>query len=163
MLECLVVSIVFFVIVSAVGLWSLATRTPPPAKPAATASSAASPAPLPAPAAIPAPAPPPTPTPEGPQLVLVSWNWHAAGGHITGEGEVKNVSAEILQKVEAVTSYYTADDKFITSNEAIIDYNPILPGQTSPFKTIVTFNPAIQSGRIDFKTFMGGQVSWKKP
>jgi hypothetical protein len=158
MLECLVVSIVFFVIVSAVGLWSLVTRTPPTAKPAATESSVAKPVPLPAPAPSPAPAP----TPDGPQLVLVSWAWHAEGGQITGEGEVKNVSAGILQNVEAVTSYYTADDKFITSNEAIIEYNPILPGQTSPYKTTGTFNPAIQSGRIDFKTFMGGQVSWKK-
>lgn len=160
MLEWLVVSIVFFVIASAIGLWALVTRTSPTFTPSVTVGIAANPGPLPA--LAPRPSPTPTPTPEGPKLVLVSWNWHAEGGKVTGEGEVKNVSADIIQNVEAVTSYYAADDKFITSNEAVIEYNPILPGQTSPFRTIGAFNPAMQSGQVDFKTLMGGPVSWKK-
>ena len=62
------------------------------------------------------------------------------------EGTVKNVSSEPLSQVEVVVSFADHGGKFITSDDALIAYNPILPGQTSPFKAMVTDDPAIQDG-----------------
>ena len=50
---------------------------------------------------------------------------------------------------------------FITSDDALIDYNPILPGQTSPFKAMATENPAMRKASIDFKELMGGSIEWR--
>jgi hypothetical protein len=43
-----------------------------------------------------------------------------------------------------------------SSDDALIDYNPILPGQKSPFKVYATWNPAMDNASISFK-FMGGK------
>ena len=104
----------------------------------------------------------PAPAPDGPQLLLLDWNWHEESGFAIAEGQVKNVSSENLESVEAVVTYYTADKKFITTDSAIIEFNPILPGQTSAFKVMGTANPAMSSANVDFKKLMGGTISWKK-
>jgi len=40
----------------------------------------------------------------------------------------------------------------------LIDFDPILPGQTSPFKVLTTHNPAITKGSISFKYILGAQI-----
>lgn len=100
--------------------------------------------------------------PSGPMLQLLSWNWHSEHGYVTVEGQVKNVSSKPLEHVAVVATFFTADGTFITSSEALIDYNPILPGQTSPFKTMETGNPAMEKAKIDFKYLFGGSISWTK-
>lgn len=52
-------------------------------------------------------------------------------------------------------TFHTADGKLVTSATSLIDYNPILPNQTSPFKVIATYNPAMKSASIVFK-YLGG-------
>ena len=47
---------------------------------------------------------------------------------------------------------------FITTDNALIDYNPILPGQTSPFKTMSSTNPAMSKYTVDFKHLIGGTI-----
>ena len=102
------------------------------------------------------------PTPEQPKLLLLNWTWHEEYGYAIVEGEVKNISQETLKNVEAVAKFYTADKKFITSDDSLIAYNPILPGQTSPFKVSTTHNPAMNSASITFKEPMGGAILFKK-
>ncbi len=97
-----------------------------------------------------------------PKLLLLNWSWHEEYGYAIVEGEVKNISSENLQNVEAVANFYTAEKKFITSADALIEYNPILPGQTSPFKAMTSHNPAMKSASITFKTLMGGTIPWNK-
>lgn len=98
-----------------------------------------------------------------PKLELLTWKW----GHTESEsyievnGEVKNISGESLSNVQAIASFYTKDDIFIKSSEALIEYNPILPGQTSPFKLIETANPAMHSAKIEFKYLFGGVINTK--
>jgi len=76
-------------------------------------------------------------------------------------GEVHNVSNTSLENVMAVASWYTDDGTFITSHEAMIAFNPILPGQSSPFETIGTLNPAMARCKLAFKTLFGGQLSYR--
>jgi hypothetical protein len=99
---------------------------------------------------------------DGPQLQLISWSWHDESGYAIAEGQVKNISSENLRNVEAIVSYYTGDKKFVTADDAVIDFNPILPGQTSSFKTMGTYNPAMTNAAIDFKDLLGGTIPWKK-
>lgn len=92
------------------------------------------------------------------ELELGDWRWgqSGAGAYALVEGQVTNVSGRPLKYVLALAEFYTGDGTFITSDNALIDYNPILPGQTSPFKVYATWNPAMQSANLSFK-FMGGE------
>ena len=75
---------------------------------------------------------------------------------------MKNVSSESLRNVEAVVTFRTKDGDFITSDDAMIDLNPILPGQSSPFKVMATQNPAMRTASVDFKELFGGSVTWRE-
>ena len=44
----------------------------------------------------------------------------------------------------------------------MIEYNPVLANQTSPFKVMTSDNPAIKKASIDFKELMGGTINTKK-
>ena len=100
------------------------------------------------------------PTPSGPLLVLRSWSWSTEYGYATASGEVKNISGAPLSNVEAIVSFYDRNGTFITSDDALIDYNPVMPGQTSPFKVMATENPAMKTARIEFKELMGTTIPY---
>ena len=102
----------------------------------------------------------PPPASNAPQLVLKTWSWSREYGYVTAVGQVKNISNVPLRNVEAVASFYDAKGTFITSGDALIDYNPILPGQTSPFHAMTTDNPAMRSASIEFKELMGGTIRY---
>ncbi len=96
------------------------------------------------------------------KLILLDWNWSstASDTFVEANGRVKNVSTENLRNVTAVVSYFTEDGKFITSDEALISFNPILPGQTSTFRVIGQHNPAMKCASIELKSLLGGTIPW---
>lgn len=98
---------------------------------------------------------------QAPQLELLSWNWHTEYGYAIAEGRVKNISTESLRNVEASVTFSTKSGEFITTDDALIDLNPLLPGQTSSFKVMATRNPAMARARVEFKFLMGGTVPWR--
>lgn len=72
------------------------------------------------------------------------------------QGEIKNVSPQPLEYVVIMSSFFDGQDKFVSTTELNIAFNPLLPGQISPFDgygglnpviTKVTVAPAIMSGR----------------
>ena len=97
-----------------------------------------------------------------PVLELQSWHWSTEHGVAIAEGLVKNISDQKLKNVEVVVMFVDSNGDFITTGEALIEYNPILPGQTSPFKAMATANPAPGKAQIDFKTLFGGSLRWRK-
>lgn len=103
----------------------------------------------------------PPSVPAEPKLLLLNWTWTERSGYAIVEGEVQNLSSENLHDVVVLVKFYTTEEMFITSDDALIDYNPILPGQSSPFKVIVSYNPAMKTASISFKEFMGGTILWK--
>jgi hypothetical protein len=105
------------------------------------------------------PAPAPVEAPK--HLALLASNGYESetGSFHYVEGQVKNLSSESLRNVMVVSTWYDKDGNFIKSNDALIDYNPILPGQTSPFKTITSSNPAMSRYSVTFKTLLGGSLS----
>lgn len=89
-------------------------------------------------------------------LVLLDWHWSSEHGYVIGEGQVRNVSGRKLENVQAVATFFTADGALVTSDNALIEYNPLMPGQVSPFKVMARHNPMMEKAGIAFKTF-GGQ------
>jgi len=98
----------------------------------------------------------------GIDLLLMGWSWRHEHGYAITEGQVKNISSQSLDNIEAIVEFYTKDGKFITSDSSLIEYRPLLSGQTSPFKVYATWNPAMKSAKIDFKFLFGGSIPWKK-
>jgi len=94
-----------------------------------------------------------------PKIELLALNIvKSSPSYFTAEGQVRNISGERLEHVVAVVTYYTADGTFVTSDDALIDYDPILPNQISPFDVITTYNPAIEKASIEFKFLFGGEI-----
>lgn len=127
------------------------TYTPPPSRPrTTTVTPSATPS-----AVVPA-------APRGPtyQLALLAARGYESeyGGYHYVEGQVKNVTDAPLKNVTAVAIWSDKDGNFIKSDDALVEYNPLLPGQTSPFKTISTGNPAMAKYRVEFKTLLGGSL-----
>ncbi|MBL4693187.1 MAG: zinc ribbon domain-containing protein [Magnetovibrio sp.] len=94
----------------------------------------------------------------GSELELLDWSWGQESGFAIVNGQVKNISGRSLKNVTGVVTFQDATGEFITSSSALIEYNPILSGQTSPFKVMKTWNPAMKSGSIEFKYLMGGSL-----
>jgi len=95
-------------------------------------------------------------------LELQSWRWHREyGSYLVAEGAVKNVSDTRLEDVEAVVVFMNENGDLVTSETSAIEYDPILPGQVSPFSVMARANPAIVQASIDFKKVWGGSIKWK--
>jgi len=77
------------------------------------------------------------------------------------EGQVKNITNRPIARVTAVTTWYTAAGEFVTAAEALIEYDPLLSGQTSPFTTIARTNPAMTKYVVEFKRLGGGTIRTK--
>lgn len=69
---------------------------------------------------------------------------------ITVEGQVQNTSNESIKYVKATVTWYDAAGQFVTKEDSYIDYDPILPGQISPFDVIVQRNPAMSRFDVEF-------------
>ena len=55
-------------------------------------------------------------------------------------------------------TYYDKNRNFITSDSALIEYNPILLGQISPFKITTQQNPRMNKASLEFKTLFGKPI-----
>src|SRR2546429_2198974 len=77
------------------------------------------------------------------ELKVLSWHCERSnsGSYMILEGEVRNLTDAPISRLMAVARYHTKNDQFVRSDDALIAYNPIMPGQTSPFKIMSTYNP----------------------
>lgn len=97
-----------------------------------------------------------------PKLQLLSWSNYTEYGYIHVVGEVKNISNSKLEHVTAVVTFRTEDGTLVKTDDALIDYDPLMPGQTSPFKVLSTENPAIKKLSLGFKHLLGGEIKYKQ-
>lgn len=99
--------------------------------------------------------------PSTPPLELLSARTNrSSDSYIRLEGQVKNVSSGPLERVAVVVTWYAKDETMVTSDSAVIEYDPILAGQTSPFTTITRWNPAISTYRVEFKRLGRGTIEY---
>lgn len=75
-------------------------------------------------------------------------------------GEVQNVSNEKLSSIRAVITTYDSSDNLVSTEDALIEYNPLMPGQTSPYTVLIRQNPEIKSYKINFIQGFGSTVPY---
>jgi hypothetical protein len=91
-------------------------------------------------------------------LALLSSRGYETYGYYIVEGQVKNLTDRSLENVTAVATWYDRNGQFISSDDALIEYNPLLPGQTAPFKTMTRGNPEMKRFSVEFKHLFGGRL-----
>lgn len=96
-------------------------------------------------------------------LELLSFRCDLEGNYIYARGEVKNISTSKLENVVAVGSFKTARGELVKSGESLIEYRPLMPGQTSPFKVMATRNPEGTHCQIGFRLISGEKVQHMYP
>lgn len=96
------------------------------------------------------------------ELLLLDWRWSTEHGYAQAVGRVKNTSGRRLENVQVVVEWKTGSGALVKTGTALLEYNPIMPGQTSPFKVMATNNPEMTRASISFKTLFGGTVKWAK-
>lgn len=87
------------------------------------------------------------------QVEITSDNWYQDGDYFYYEGEIKNTGKTILDTVEAVASFYSDSGQFIKSDSSLIEYSPLMPGQSSPFKVMSRYHPMVSKASVGFKDF----------
>ena len=99
-----------------------------------------------------------TPVPPPYKLALISADCHREYDSSFCEGFVQNISGSAMESIEAVAVFYDAAKTPISSASALIDYDPLLPGQQSHFSIYGRYNPAMTKWSIEFKEFSGGSI-----
>lgn len=96
----------------------------------------------------------------GPTLAILSANCLTDEriGFTTCEGSVMNLSTQPLENVQAVVRFGVGSD-LVSSDTALIEYDPLLPGQSSPWKVIARYNPAFNKWGVEFAHLLGGTIT----
>lgn len=92
------------------------------------------------------------------KLEIQSFNCNTEHGYHSIVGEVKNVSPSKIDNVMAVGVFVTRSGEVVKTQNTLIEYNPIMPGQISPFKVLTTANPQITNCKLSFKNMFGGEI-----
>ncbi len=95
------------------------------------------------------------------ELEKGSENFSKEYGFVKVNGEVTNISSQSIKNVEAETTFYDDSGNVIKTTSALLELNPILPGQTSPYQTMDTDNPEIKREKTSFSVMMGGSVPYR--
>lgn len=102
-------------------------------------------------------------TVRSPQLRLLSVRDNGSYGYHIVEGQVQNLSAEKMERVMAQVTFYDKSGNMVTSEDSLIEYDPLMPAQTSPFKVMIRANPAMDRYQIDFKYMLGETIDYERP
>jgi hypothetical protein len=94
------------------------------------------------------------------KLELLAYTWrNTPGVGCVVEGQVKNISGEPMENVEAVVTFLDKDGDFAASETAATADDPIPPGKTTTFKaTHAKDKPAYKGVKVEFKFFAGALI-----
>jgi hypothetical protein len=96
-------------------------------------------------------------------LALNVFRWKANEyGYVDVEGQLTNTSDRSIRSLQGLIEFYDADGQFITSQFVPITITPLMPGQTSPFKSVAKYNPQMHLAKMRFKTYEG-EISYSQP
>jgi hypothetical protein len=95
---------------------------------------------------------------ERPRLLLVASDIKSGDGQIAVSGDVKNISPAAIPRVIVVADFGIASGQIVKTAEAAVVYEPVNPGQTTPFRVTIPDNPAIVVYRVTFKDAAGSTI-----
>jgi hypothetical protein len=74
------------------------------------------------------------------------------------EGVLKNISPQPLSSVQISEIFSDGSGKFVSTNTVFAQFDPILPGQSSPFDGFGSSNPATASVQITPAFYQAGTI-----
>lgn len=92
------------------------------------------------------------------QLELSDLSWMRERKYVLVSGVVTNVSDSSLEGIVVDVVFVNAEGGFVTSEFAMVDSNPVDPGQASTFSVMETHDPEISSASVSFRTLGGNAV-----
>jgi len=95
---------------------------------------------------------------EGSVLELTAVTMHRTTQYVVVEGMVRNISDGPLDNVMAIVLFFDSASEFVTSDSALIEYVPLMPGQASSFKIHVRWKPTLVQFRVEFKELAGPRL-----
>ena len=93
-----------------------------------------------------------------PPLRLLGHGCRKEQPYLICEGEVRNITGQPLDSVMAEIRFKDQAGTFVKAESALIDYQPLMPGQTSPFKVYTMGNPQIWHFSFGFREMFGGAL-----
>jgi hypothetical protein len=96
-----------------------------------------------------------------PKFELRLKSFRCSQGHGFAEviGQIINVSDRPIKNVMAYGTFTANNGDVINTGSALIDFQPIMPGQTSSFKVMAIDNPLIRKCGVQIGTLFGGRLS----
>lgn len=91
-------------------------------------------------------------------IELLSWTWRKGRNYVTAEGQVRNISGRKLERVQALVTWYDKNKNMVTSDTSLIEYDPLMPNQVSPFTVMERYNPEMRSASLEFKFMFGREI-----
>lgn len=94
-----------------------------------------------------------------PKLRVNSFKCSKEHGFAKVTGTVTNRTNVPMDRLMVVALFSSSNGEFIKSADAMVDYQPLMPGQTSPFMALTSDNPMMRNCEVQFKEMFGGVVS----
>jgi hypothetical protein len=102
----------------------------------------------------------PTPTVSADVLEASNIKARREHGHIIITGKVKNLTPHALEDVLVEAHLYTyKGGDVVTIQDSLIDYSPLMPGQSSTWEIYAADSSDIHDAVISFKHVLGRQLS----
>jgi hypothetical protein len=83
-------------------------------------------------------------------LHLLNWSWGKDYNYVVAKGQVKNLTNEKILNAKAEVTWYDKNGEMITYDYTYLDLTTLMPGQTSNFKIMERWNPAMNKASIRF-------------
>jgi hypothetical protein len=81
--------------------------------------------------------------PNNPEVVVLALTCTPTSVGPEIQGEIKNLSSQPIGNAEIKPTFRDTNGGFVSTADALVSFNPLLPGQTSPFDGYGGMNPAI--------------------
>jgi hypothetical protein len=97
--------------------------------------------------------------PGEPVLELVAQSRATEGDYLVLEGLVRNLAREDQPNVVARVIAEDGEGRFLTSEEVLIDWNPLRPGADSTFRVVLRAAGRAAATRLEFRSLLGGALA----
>lgn len=81
-------------------------------------------------------------------IVAVTCVEYSNSGEIEVQGEVKNISSLPVKSLEMSAVFSGPSGQFVSTSDLLAKFDPVMPGQVSPFDGLGEYNPVIQTVKI---------------
>lgn len=95
----------------------------------------------------------------GGQVTLASASAERQLGYVTVSGSVQNHAQNRLAQVEAVVELLDRQNHTVKVESALVAFDPLPPGETSPFRVEVPDTDRAVAYRVRFKKLLGGALN----